>query len=98
MTNVSLRKEEFGGKPDNFSSARLGMTESMLRSFSSSRRGVVRIPLGDKRKFEEGRVGGEPVRGAKQRCRSLSSAGVVCLFLFYQHAKATPTLAAFALQ
>ena len=38
------------------------MTESTLRSFSSSGRGVVRIPLGDKRKFEEGGVWGETVQ------------------------------------
>ena len=34
------------------------MTESTLRSFSSSGRGVAVIPLGDKRKFEEGGVWG----------------------------------------
>ena len=34
------------------------MTESTLRSFSSSGRGVAAIPLGDKRKFEEGGVWG----------------------------------------
>ena len=34
------------------------MTESTLRSFSSSGRGVDLIPLGDKRKFEEGGVSG----------------------------------------
>ena len=34
------------------------MTESTLRSFSSSGRGVDLIPLGDKRKFEEGGVWG----------------------------------------
>ena len=34
------------------------MTESTLRSFSSSGRGVDPVPLGDKRKFEEGGVWG----------------------------------------
>ena len=35
-----------------------GMTESTLRSFSSSGRGVDLIPLGDKRELEEGGVWG----------------------------------------
>ena len=54
------------------------MTESTLRSFSSSGRGVDCIPLGDKRKFEEGGVWGG--NRAKDDPRGVNS-GVLGLIL-----------------
>ena len=58
VLSVPLLDQVWGGNRANFHPGACGMTESTLRSFSSSGRGVVVIPLGDKRKFVEGGVWG----------------------------------------